>query len=333
MPKKLTPSILNLVPVREGKGAREAFEDMVSLAQHVDQSDYARYWVAEHHNTTSIASSATRQLIQHILHHTENIRVGSGGVMLPNHSPLIVAEEFGTMHAIFGDRLDIGLGRAPGTDMLTAGAIRRNNHDGVYTFGSEVEEIRQYLSDEPTKVTAYPGSGTNIPLYILGSSTDSAHLAARLGLPYAFAAHFAPGQMDEAFKIYEREFEPSDQLDAPYRIACLNVICADTDEAAKYLSTTMSQFVLNVVRGGRNKLQPPVDDMSGLWSPQEKQIVESRFPVALMGSEDTVLEKLRLFQNQYGVDEIMAVSYIYDTDAQKRSYDIFEAVVRKYNGE
>lgn len=331
MPKKLTPSILNLVPVREGRDAGDAFRDMVDLAQHVDGSDYARYWVAEHHNTTSIASSATRQLIHHILQHTAHIRVGSGGVMLPNHSPLVVAEEFGTMHAIFGDRLDIGLGRAPGTDMRTAAAIRRNNHDGVYTFGSEVEDIRKYLSDEKTHVVAFPGQGTNIPLYILGSSTDSAHIAARLGLPYAFAAHFAPDQMDAAFKIYEREFEPSDQLDAPYKIACLNVICADTDEAAKYLSTTMSQFVLNVVRGGRNKLQPPVDDMGPLWTEQEKQIVESRFPVALLGSEATVLDKLRLFQSQYNADEIMAVSYIYDTDAQKHSYDIFEKVVQKYN--
>ncbi len=331
MPKKLSASLLNLVPVREGRDVGDAISDMIDLAKHVDDSDYTRYWVAEHHNTTSIASSATRQLIHHILHHTNNIRVGSGGVMLPNHSPLIVAEEFGTMKAIFGDRLDIGLGRAPGTDMRTAAAIRRNNHDGVYTFGSEVEEIRNYLSDSETQVVAFPGRGTNIPMYILGSSTDSAHIAARLGLPYAFAAHFAPGQMEDAFKIYEAEFEPSEQLDKPYKIACLNVICADTDEAAKYLSTTMSQFVLNVIRGGRKKLQPPVDDMGPLWSPYEKKAVESRFPVAMLGSEATVLEKLRLFQSQYNVDEIMAVSYIYDTEAQKRSYDIFGEVVKKYN--
>jgi len=332
MPKKLSASLLNLVPVREGHDVNDAIADMIDLAKHVDGSGYTRYWVAEHHNTTSIASSATRQLIHHILHHTESLRVGSGGVMLPNHSPLIVAEEFGTMQAIFGDRLDIGLGRAPGTDMRTAAAIRRNNHDGVYTFASEVEEIRDLLSDRETQVVAFPGNGTNIPLYILGSSTDSAHIAAQLGLPYAFAAHFAPGQMEDAFKIYESEFEPSDQLSEPYKIACLNVICADTDEAAKYLSTTLSQFVLNVIRGGRKKLQPPVDDMEPLWSPYEKQAVESRFPVAMLGAHDTVLEKLRLFQIQFNVDEIMAVSYIFDKDAQKRSYDIFEEVVSKYNG-
>ncbi|MHC0552555.1 LLM class flavin-dependent oxidoreductase [Salinicoccus sp. CNSTN-B1] len=332
MSKQLTPSILNLVPVREGGDAKEAFKDMVDLAEHVDGSDYKRYWVAEHHNTTSIASSATRQLIHHILHHTEHIRVGSGGVMLPNHSPLIVAEEFGTMHAIFGDRLDIGLGRAPGTDMRTASAIRRNNHDGVYTFGSEVEDIRKYLSDEKTQVVAFPGNGTEIPLYILGSSTDSAHLAARLGLPYAFAAHFAPDHMEAAFKIYEQEFEPSDQLAEPYKIACLNVIMADTDEEAKHLSTTMAQFVLNVIRGGGKKLQPPVSDMESIWTPPERQIVESRFPVAIMGSEATALERLRLFQNKFSADEIMAVSYIYDKDAQKYSYDLFEKIVRKYNG-
>lgn len=331
MTKKLSTSILNLVPLREGKDVSEAIEDMVELAKHVDGRSYRRYWVAEHHNTTTIASSATRQLIHHVLDNTTHIRVGSGGVMLPNHAPLVVSEEFGTLNAIFGDRLDIGLGRAPGTDMRTASAIRRNNHDGVYSFGAEIEEIRKYLSDEETQVVAFPGTGTNIPLYILGSSTDSAHIAARLGLPYAFAAHFAPQHMDEAFKIYEQEFEPSDQLSEPYKIACLNVICAETDEAANYLSTTMSQFVLNIIRGGRKKLQPPVDDMDGLWSPYEQQAVESRFPVAMLGSEETVLEKLRLFQNQHNADEIMAVSYIYDTHAQYASYDIWENVVKRYN--
>ena len=329
--KHLNISALNLVPVREGGGVKEAVEDMVSLAQHLDHSSYERYWIAEHYNTTTIASSATRQLIHYVLQHTENIRVGSGGVMLPNHSPLIVAEEFGTLHAIYGDRIDIGLGRAPGTDMKTARAIRRNIHDGVFNFDQEIAQLRDYLKDDHDGVIAFPGQGSEIPLYVLGSSTDSAFVAAKLGLPYAFAAHFAPQQMRDAFEIYEREFEPSPQLNKPYKIACLNVIISDTTEDAEHLSTTMKQFVLNVVRHGRKKLQPPIDNMDELWSPYEKSVVESRFPLAIMGDEEVAKEQLRAFLTQYPVDEIMVVSYIYDVDKQKQSYDLFAKIVNDIN--
>ena len=223
MAKQLNISVLNLVPVREGSDATGAFKDMITLAKHVDGTSYQRYWISEHHNMVSIASSATRQLIQHILQNTEHIRAGSGGVMLPNHSPYIVAEEFGTLHAIFGDRLDLGLGRAPGTDMMTASAIRRNNHDGVFSFSDEIEELQRYLSNSGTSLIAYPGNNTHIPLYVLGSSTDSAHIAAKLGLPYAFAAHFAPAQMKDAFTIYEADFKPSKQLQHPYKMVSNNV--------------------------------------------------------------------------------------------------------------
>lgn len=329
--KHLNISALNLVPVREGGDVKEAVEDMVSLAQHLDHSPYERYWIAEHHNTTTIASSATRQLIHYVLQHTENIRVGSGGVMLPNHSPLIVAEEFGTLHAIYGDRIDIGLGRAPGTDMKTARAIRRNIHDGVFNFDQEISQLRDYLKDDHDGVIAFPGHGSEIPLYVLGSSTDSAFVAAKLGLPYAFAAHFAPQQMRDAFEIYEREFEPSAQLDKPYKIACLNVIISETTEDAEHLSTTMKQFVLNVVRHGRKKLQPPIDNMDDVWSPYEKSVVESRFPLAIMGDEAVAKEQLRAFLTQYPVDEIMVVSYIYDVDKQKQSYDLFAKIVNDIN--
>lgn len=323
--------MLNLVPVREGGDAKEAANHMIELAQHLDNSAYRRYWIAEHHNTTSIASSATRQLIHYTLAHTKNIRVGSGGVMLPNHSPLIVAEEFGTLHALYGDRIDIGLGRAPGTDMKTARAIRRNVHDGVFNFDQEIIQLQDYLKDNHDGVVAYPGQGSEVPLYVLGSSTDSAYVAAKLGLPYAFAAHFAPQQMRDAYEIYEKEFEPSKQLQEPYKIACLNVIISETNEDAEFLSTTMKQFVLNIVRHGRKKLQPPVCNMDELWTPYEQSVVESRFPLAILGDEKVATEQLRLFLNQYPVDEIMAVSYIYDVEKQKQSYDLFAKIVDTIN--
>lgn len=331
MAKPLNISVLNLVPVREGKDATGAIEDMITLARHVDGSDYQRYWISEHHNMRTLASSATRMLIQHTLEHTDEIRVGSGGVMLPNHSPLIVAEEFGTMQAIHGDRLDIGLGRAPGTDMQTASAIRRNNHDGVFSFSNEIEELQRYLSDYPGHVIAYPGLGSNIPVYVLGSSTDSAYVAAKLGLPYAFAAHFAPTHMEEAFKIYEREFEPSKQLDKPYKMASLNVICADTNDEAEYIKTTHYFNILNLIRNERKPLRAPVESMEGEWNEREEYAVKTQFPIAFSGDEDKALEELRAFQTQFNVDEVMAVSYIYDMDACLKSYDIFENVVKRYN--
>lgn len=331
--KHLNISVLNLVPVREGGDARDAINDTAELAKHLDESAYQRYWIAEHHNTTSIASSATRQLIHYTLSQTNNIRVGSGGVMLPNHTPLIVAEEFGTLHAIYGDRLDIGLGRAPGTDMKTARAIRRGIHDGVFNFEDEITQLQDYLRDDHDGVIAFPGQGSEVPLYVLGSSTDSAFVASKLGLPYAFAAHFAPQQMREAFEIYERNFQQSTQLSEPYKIACLNVIMADTHEEAEFLSSTMKQFVLNIVRHGRKKLQPPVEDMDALMTPYEKSVVEQRFPLAILGDEKVATEQLRAFLEQYPVDEIMAVSYIYDVDKQKQSYDLFAKIVDEINNQ
>ena len=329
--KKLNISALNLVPVREGGGVKEAADEMVELAQHLDNGVYQRYWIAEHHNTTSIASSATRQLMHYTLAHTASIRVGSGGVMLPNHSPLIVAEEMGTLQSLYGERVDIGLGRAPGTDMKTARAIRRNIHDGVFNFETEIAQLRDYLKDDHDGVVAFPGTGTEIPLYVLGSSTDSAYVAARLGLPYAFAAHFAPQQMKDAFEIYYKEFVPSRQLSEPYTIACLNVILAESNEEAAFLSTTMKQFVLNVIRNGKNKLQPPVEDMDAIWSSYERTMVEGRFPLAISGDIETGTDQLRTFLNQYPVNEIMAVSYIYDMDKLKHSYDLFAKIVETVN--
>lgn len=331
MSKNINISVLNLVPVREGSNATGAFEDMITLAKHVDKTTYQRYWISEHHNMRSLASSATRQLIQHILQNTDEIRVGSGGVMLPNHSPYIVAEEFGTLHAIFGDRLDLGLGRAPGTDMLTANAIRRSNHEGVFSFKDEIEELRRYLADNGAALVAYPGEGSNVPLYVLGSSTDSAHIAAKLGLPYAFASHFAPAQMNEAFIIYENNFVPSAQLDKPYKMASVNVILADTKSQAEYLATTHYQTIIGLIRNKREQLQPPVDSMDGLWTPMEENTIKQQFPIQFLGDKADAMASLEKFQDKYNVDELIVASYIYDMDALLKSYDLFAEVVSDYN--
>ncbi len=322
-------SVLNLVPIRKGNGPKEAIDQMVELAQAVDEMGYERYWIAEHHNTTTLVSSATTILMKHTLDNTKRIRVGSGGVMLPNHAPLTVAEQFGTMATIYPDRLDLGLGRAPGTDQLTASALRRSKDDPVYTFPKDVQSLLTYFGAEEEQgyVKAFPGIGTNIPIYILGSSTDSAHLAAKLGLPYVFASHFAPRHMEEAISIYRKEFQASQYLNKPYMMVCLNVIAAETDEEAQFESTTMQQFFLNVVQGARTPLSPPVKDMDELWTMQEKNVVSSMASAVLLGSKESIREQLTNFQEKYQVDELMAVSYIYDTEKQKRSYQILKEVV------
>lgn len=322
-------SVLNLAPIRDGQTTKQAIDSMVDLAQAVEKMGYKRYWIAEHHNSPTLVSSATSILIKHTLEHTESIRVGSGGVMLPNHSPLVVAEQFGTMETIYPNRLDLGLGRAPGTDMLTASALRRSKNDTVYTFPEDIKEILTYFGpeDQQSYVRAYPGVDTNIPLYILGSSTDSAHLAASMGLPYVFASHFAPKQMEAAISIYRKRFQPSEYLDKPYMMVCLNVIAAETDEEAALLSTSMQQFFLNVVRGTKIPMQPPVDNMDKLWNPMEREMIESMSNMTFMGSKDTITKQITDFQDKYNVNEIMAVSYIYDPDKQKRSYEIFKEVV------
>lgn len=237
-------SVLNLAPIRLGQGPKEAIDAMVDLAQATEEMGYTRYWIAEHHNTPTLVSSATSILIKHTLEHTNHIRVGSGGIMLPNHSPLVVAEQFGTMATIYPDRLDLGLGRAPGTDMHTASALRRSQHDSVHAFPDDVNALLTYFGPEVDQgnVRAYPGVDTNIPIYILGSSTESAYLAAKLGLPYVFAAHFAPQYMDEAIAIYRQRFQPSEYLSSPYMIVCLNVIADESDDEAKRELTTMQQF-------------------------------------------------------------------------------------------
>ncbi|MDF2856247.1 MAG: class flavin-dependent oxidoreductase [Neobacillus sp.] len=322
-------SVLNLAPIREGRSSKQAIDEMVELAQETEKMGYQRYWIAEHHNTPTLVSSSTSILIKHTLEHTDTIKVGSGGIMLPNHAPLIVAEQFGTMATIYPNRVELGLGRAPGTDMKTASALRRSKNDTVYTFPEDVQSLLTYFGPEENQgyVKAYPGVDTNVPIYILGSSTDSAYLAASLGLPYVFASHFAPRYMEEAISIYRNRFQPSQYLDQPYMMVCLNVIAAETDAEANFLATTMQQFFLNVVRGSQSPLKPPVENMDEIWNPREEEMSKSMSSVTFLGSKDTIGQQLTRFQELYNVDEIMAVSYIYDPEKQKRSYEILKEVV------
>lgn len=329
--KDIKLSALNLVPIREGQDDKDAINDMVKLAQGLDELGYERYWIAEHHNAPNLVSSATALLIQHTLEHTERIKVGSGGIMLPNHAPLIVAEQFGTMETLFPHRVDLGLGRAPGTDMMTASALRRDQHNGVYQFPEEVEQLEKYFGpgNQQAYVRAYPAVGKNVPLYMLGSSTDSAHVAARRGLPYVFAGHFAPQQMKEAIQIYKELFEPSDVLSEPYVIVCLNVIVSDTDTHAEYLASTMAQVMVSITRGRMQPVQPPTDDLKGLLTPREYELAKQRFSGSLIGSEDSVKRQLEDFIKEYGeIDELMAISYIYDQDKQLESYQRLQKVIQ-----
>ncbi|AID01591.1 LLM class flavin-dependent oxidoreductase [Staphylococcus xylosus] len=323
-------SALNLVPIREGQDDQAAIKDMVKLAQDLETLDFERYWIAEHHNAPNLVSSATALLIQHTLEHTSKIRVGSGGIMLPNHAPLVVAEQFGTMETVFPNRVDLGLGRAPGTDMMTASALRRDQHNGVYEFPEEVEQLATYFgpANQQGYVRAYPAVNKQVPLYILGSSTDSAHLAARKGLPYVFAGHFAPQQMKDAIQIYKELFEPSEILSKPYVIVCLNAIVADTDEQAEYLATTQAQVMVSITRGRMQPVQPPTDDLRGLLTPTEYEIAKQRMQQSLIGSEETVKAKIQDFIKEHGeIDELMAISYIYNQDEQLNSYKKLKTIV------
>ncbi|MDO4641603.1 MAG: LLM class flavin-dependent oxidoreductase [Neisseria sp.] len=318
-------SVLNLVPVREGQNGAQAISSMIALARETEKIGYARYWIAEHHNMPHLVSSATQILIGHTLAHTNRIRVGSGGVMLPNHSPLIVAEQYGTLDTIYPGRVDLGLGRAPGTDQLTAAAIRRSERDLSFSFPEDIQTLQRYFgpSEAQGYVCAFPGVGLNIPLYILGSSTESAYLAAELGLPYAFAAHFAPRMLESALEIYRRKFKPSATLAQPYTIVCLNVIIADTDEEAHYLSTSQQQFFLNIIRNSRRPLQPPVPDMNTHWQAGEEAMVQQMLSCSIIGGKASAAAKLDEWQTRLRADEWMAVSYIYDEEKQHQSYRLF----------
>lgn len=315
-------SVLDLAPVIEGGNAADAFRSSLDLARHVEALGYKRYWLAEHHNMPGIASAATSVVIGHIAGGTKTIRVGAGGVMLPNHSPLVIAEQFGTLASLYPERIDLGLGRAPGTDQRTMHALRRNrsNED---TFPDDVVELAHYFQDaQPGQmVHAYPGQGLKVPLWILGSSAYGAQLAALLGLPYAFASHFAPDYLMTAIELYRKNFRPSQFLDKPYFMPCIGMFAAQTDEEAKLLFSSQQRQFVNLRRGSPGLLQPPAT-LDNYWSPAEKAGVEHALQYAVVGSPATVKSKLKAFVEMTGADEIMLAAQIYDHAARKRSYEI-----------
>lgn len=319
-------SVLDLAPITQGNTAAISFKNSLSLAQHVEALGYHRYWLAEHHNMDSVASSATAVLIGYIAGGTKTMRVGSGGIMLPNHSPLVVAEQFGTLASLYPGRIDLGLGRAPGTDQLTAMALRRSRMETAEDFPNDVMALQQYFSadNKTAKVRAIPGEGLDIPIWILGSSTDSARLAALLGLPYAFASHFAPAQFLTAVDIYRNSFRPSQYLDKPYVMACVNVIAADTTAEAQYLSTSFLQLATGIITGKRKPLPPPVPSMEGLWSDHEQAAVYQMMHYAFIGDGQKVRDGLTQLQSHVQLDEIMVTSHIYDPAARIHSYEVLK---------
>ncbi|MEC7783790.1 MAG: LLM class flavin-dependent oxidoreductase [Bacteroidota bacterium] len=321
-------SVLDLVPLVEGISTKEAIDRSVDLAQHAERYGYQRFWISEHHNMESLASSSPVILINQVAQNTQRIRVGSGGVMLPNHAPLVVAEQFGTLASIHPNRIDLGLGRAPGTDQRTAMALRRYQQETVQDFPNNIDELQMYLSEENSTapVRATPGEGLDIPLYLLGSSTFSAQLAGKKGLPYAFASHFAPTHLHDALRLYHQHFKPSAQLEKPYTMACLNIIAADTDEEAKYLATSAKKFMLGVIRNTRKPLPSPVKSMEGEWSTMERMQIEKMMFYSFIGSKETIAQGLQTFVEETRVNEIIVIANIYDQAARLKSYQLVSEV-------
>lgn len=317
-------SVLDLAPVADGSNYRETYQKSVSLAQLAEKLGYHRFWLAEHHNMPDIASAATSVLISHIGAQTQSIRLGSGGVMLPNHAPLVIAEQFGTLEALYPNRIDLGLGRAPGTDYPTMHALRRDPERFDPDFSELLEELQFFMGpvSQGQPVKACPGADSNVPLWLLGSSTYSAQLAALTGLPFAFASHFAPDAMMRALDIYRSNFQPSEQLDKPYVMIGVNVVVAETSEEANFLATTEKQKFLQLIRGGRGKIPAPVSDMDSLWQPHEKQQVNNQLRESIHGDKALVLEKLQSLVERTQADEIMAHSVIFDHQKKLRSYEL-----------
>jgi luciferase family oxidoreductase group 1 len=327
-------SILELAFVSAGTAVADTFRNSLDLAQKAEAMGYRRFWLAEHHNTVSIASSATCVLIGHIAGGTQTIRVGSGGIMLPNHASLIVAEQFGTLGTLYPNRIDLGLGRAPGTDQITAHAIRSDRMQALHNFPDEVAQIQQYFSGENKNaaVRATVAEGVGVPLYILGSSTDSAHLAAKMGLPYAFASHFATSQLMEALGIYRKEFQPSPYLEKPYTIAGVNVIAADTDTEAEDNFTSLVRMFLGVLTGKREQLQPPSPMTDELLMVQHNPVVRDMLKYSFVGRKEAVGKQIRKFLELTAVDELMVVSNMYGHEERVKSYRIVAEIMGEVNG-
>ncbi len=317
-------SVLDLSPIVKGATAADAFRNTLALARHAEQLGYHRFWLAEHHNNPGIASAATAVVIGHVAGGTQTIRVGSGGVMLPNHSPLVIAEQFGTLASLYPGRIDLGLGRAPGTDQLTARALRRDHQNNADTFPQDVEELQAYFEPvEPgQKIRAVPGAGLKVPLWLLGSSLFGAQLAALLGLPFAFASHFAPDMLMQALDLYRSGFRPSAQLTKPYAMVVANVVAAETDEAARYQLTSVQQAMTNLLRGTPGPMPPPIDDIESYWSPAEKAGAQRMLRYAVAGSAATVENQLQRFIGDTQADELMVTTHIYDPAIARRSLEI-----------
>jgi len=323
-------SVLDLAVITEGQEPADAIANSRDLAQHVEQWGYKRFWMAEHHNMENIASSATSVLIGHVAEATETLRVGSGGVMLPNHSPLIIAEHYGTLATMYPNRIDLGLGRAPGTDQSTAQAIRSDRRAAVHQFPQNVQKLQQYFSDNNSQhVQAIPGKGTEVPLWILGSSTDSAQLAGSLGLPYVFASHFAPQQLMSALKVYHENFEPSKQLDEPYVIPCINIVAADSDDEAEYLATSLMQMFMGVVTGDRSPMPPPVENMNEVWGIRERAAVQQMLACTFIGNKNSIRQEVEDFVERTAADELMIASYLFDHEKRLKSHRLFAEIMQE----
>ena len=320
-------SILDLSPVREGSTVADALRTTRALAQHAERLGYHRFWLAEHHNMPGIASAATAVLIGDVATHTERIRVGAGGVMLPNHSPLVVAEQFGTLFELHGDRIDLGLGRAPGTDQVTARALR---HDlrAAHGFDQEVAELRAYLADAVPGgiVRANPGAGTRVPIWVLGSSTDSAHVAAALGLPYAFASHFAPAQLLPALELYRSRFRPSGDLEAPHVMVAVNAVLADTEEQARTLFSSQQRQFRDLRRGRPGRLRPPQEGFEDELSTQESAMLSAILEYSVIGTPDQAVERLTQVLARTRADELLFSGQVFDPAAHRRSYELLAGV-------
>ena len=317
-------SVLDLSPVVQGGTIAQALQRTLELAREAERLRYKRFWLAEHHNMPGIASAATAVVISHVAAGTQTIRVGSGGIMLPNHSPLVIAEQFGTLEALFPGRIDLGLGRAPGTDQVTARALRRGRANSADSFPQDVMELQSYFlpATEGQAVQAVPGAGLPVPIWLLGSSLFSAQLAGLLGLPFAFASHFAPEQLSEALKLYHREFRPSATLARPYAMAAVAVYAADTDAEAARLFSSLQQSFINLRRGAPAPLPPPVQSMEGLCSPLEQAGLDHAFAEAIVGSRETVKAGIEAFLERTGLDELMVTAAIYDQGARLRSFEM-----------
>lgn len=325
MDNRINISVLDLGIVVEGQDIPDALTEIVHNAQYIESLGYKRIWIAEHHNTASASTAATAVLIGHIAERTTRLRVGSGGIMLPNHTPLAVAEQFGTLDILYPDRIDLGLGRAPGTDQLTAAALRRNNLSTTYHFPEDIKALQQYFSKENSnsKVRAFPGEGRNVPIWILGSSTDSAYLAAELGLPYVFASHFAPALLLTAIDIYKKNFKPSVYHDRPYLMVGANVIVADTNEEAIFLGTSLQQLMFGLVTGNPTKLPPPVKKLPLAFSRSDvKQSLYNMLACTFCGDKEKIRIQIRDFMEKTGADELFITNYIYEKAARFRSFEL-----------